>query len=670
MAEITDRTKEDLRFLTFPGTFGDDEFFIENDDIYNNYADKLETNKISLDDILIIREIFLKCGYNFKDNNDLEDFLITLFEAKNKGSLTVEVDNSIVNNSKYGNVFSSICLSDEHLKDNFSKTPVIYFDIKGVEYAGFQKYVKAALYLKKKLSDFISENKNNYEKINVEEIKESINEALEGIDKQPCPEQKVAIATSMVNKAFSVITGGPGTGKTTVVFSLISSLVNLSEKQGEKINPEDIVLLAPTGRASSRIKDQVKAQAEKKSSGFEFSRIENSTIHSFLKNISLEKNEKKENSKKFVIVDESSMVDIYLMAALFNRLDPKETRLVLVGDYKQLPSVDAGCVMADLSNYTNKDEAVIGYIKKVLGVDNIFETNQGNGEFPAKPKTFLSKLNWNHRVNDSSKVLNQAFKEIDEYKDGSIENIKQWTDKSYPETGAFYNNLQDNSEKVKYVSGFLSKAYFEKDEELGESYINYIKNILIEDIYNLDKDKIDIILKHLNKYKILTSMHGGLLGCDSINRRFMKEYREKIGDKRNICPGMGIMITKNNFRDNIYNGDVGVVLEGKISSGSEETHILYVVFKVKDEYRAFPLTSLENYDIAFAMTIHKSQGSEYENVLIPIEEFDENNDLLTKQLLYTAVTRAKNSFVLMGSMENIKKMCGKEVKRDNAIELF
>ena len=74
--------------------------------------------------------------------------------------------------------------------------------------------------------------------------------------------------------------------------------------------------------------------------------------------------------------------------------------------------------------------------------------------------------------------------------------------------------------------------------------------------------------------------------------------------------------------------------------------------------------------LAWAVTIHKSQGSEYENVLIPIENFDENNDLQNKQLLYTAVTRAKNSFVLMGSMDNIEKMCGKESQRDNAIDLF
>ena len=296
MAEITDRTKESLRFLTFPGTFGEKNSFFEiDDDRYEKYAEKLENNKISLDDILIIREIFLKCGYNFEDNKDLEDFLITLFETKNKGSLTVEVNDSLAKNPKYVDVFCSICLCDKDWKENFPKTPVIYFDKKGVKYAGFQKYVKAALYLKNKLSAFIKENEDNYKDLNKEKIKESIENAIEGIDKKPYPEQKVAIATSMVNKAFSVITGGPGTGKTTVVFSLINALRHFDST----LEPKDIVLLAPTGRASSRIKDQVKDQANKMAPDFDFASIKNSTIHSYLVKISLE--EKESNKLSFVL---------------------------------------------------------------------------------------------------------------------------------------------------------------------------------------------------------------------------------------------------------------------------------------------------------------------------------------------------------------------------------
>jgi exodeoxyribonuclease V alpha subunit len=368
------------------------------------------------------------------------------------------------------------------------------------------------------------------------------------------------------------------------------------------------------------------------------------------------------------------------MASLFNHLNSQITRIVLVGDYKQLPSVDAGCVMADLSLFKEENKDVIDYIKEILSDEKIFETEQENGELVEKPNTFVSKLKWNHRVNDSAMILNKAFKEIDAFdskKGGFISNITPLVNPmDYPETGAYYNDLKDNSIKIKYVSNFLSKAYFEKDKKLGnKSYIDYIKDFEIDDLSKLNTDcnyrsKIENILDHLNKYKVLTSMRRGMLGCESINRRFMKEFRDKIGDKRDICPGMGIMITRNRNHDNIFNGDVGVVLKGKITSGSEEREILYVVFNVKDEYKSIPLTSLEYYDVAFAMTIHKSQGSEYENVLIPIEEFDENNDLLTKQLLYTAVTRAKNSFVLLGSMEDIRKMCGKEAKRDNHIDLF
>ena len=653
--DINYKTVEELRFLTFPGTFNTESFFSLQDERYNNYAERIDNNKISLNDILIIREIFLKCGYNFKDDTKFENLLIDLFEAKNKGSLTKKMPDFDI--EKYDKVLAK-CQIDEIPQES---KPLLYFEKDGTKYVGFQKYIKAALVLKERIKAFKEENKKGYESLNRENIKEAIERAIDDIkENKPCPEQKVAIATSLINKAFSVITGGPGTGKTTVVFTLINAFVKLNE-----VKTDDIVLLAPTGRASARIKDQVKAQAID-CKDFDFAGIKNKTIHSYLGKISLDEKNKKE--EKLVIVDESSMVDIYLMAALFNSLDPNKTSLILVGDYNQLPSVDAGCVMADLSDYNKVNDTVLDIIKELLP-ENIFDNDQDNGEKPQKPCEFISRLNWNHRAN--SKDLNDAFKAIENNRDlfEKIINLRESDD--FIKKGAYYIDFKDNTnDKIGFISKFLKKAYFDKDSGLQDkSYFEYVKDVKINDKNPLKEDdevkkKIDTILSHLNKYKILTPLHKGLFGCDSINRRFINEYKKEIKYKAGeIFPGMGIMITKNNYRDNINNGDVGVVLEG--SSG-----ILYGVFKVKDEYKAFPLTSLDNYDYAFAMTVHKSQGSEYEHVLIPIPEYDENNDILNKQLLYTAVTRAKESFILQGSKENIINMCQKTVKRENAIDLF
>lgn len=429
----------------------------------------------------------------------------------------------------------------------------------------------------------ILSNKPHY---NYKELDEKIKVLEENIGIKYNDLQKEAIK-SCLNNNISIITGGPGTGKTT----MISAIVNLYQELhhlNDELLIQNVSLLAPTGRASKRMSESTLLPA--------------STIHRFLKwNKDLNEfsvNEYNKDKSKFIIIDEVSMIDIELMDNLLKGLTDN-IQIVLVGDYDQLPSVGPGNVLKDLI-----ESEVISTIK-------------------------LDKL---YRQTDDSYITSLAH----EIKD---------------------NNLSDDFTEPRSDYQFLNCS--------SSSIRQNLKNLAIK------------ILEKGYDYKrvqFMAPMYRGVNGIDVINKDLQEIFNPK--DSKKIEFNYGDVVFRENDKvlqlvnmpdNNVYNGDIGIIkaIVLKEYSDSKKTEI-YVDFD--SNIVKYTPKDLVNIKHAYVISIHKSQGSEFELVVIPISYSYKR--MLYKNLIYTGITRARKKLIIIGEALSFKESVQTEEfhKRDTTLK--
>lgn len=384
--------------------------------------------------------------------------------------------------------------------------------------------------------------------------------------------QKAAVETSL-DMGVSVITGGPGTGKTTI----INSMIEILEDSGLKT-----AIAAPTGRAAKRITE---------TSGHPASTIHRLLEYSYSEDddrMHFGKNENDPLEFDAVIVDEASMIDLQLMDALVSAIRPG-TRLIIVGDDDQLPSVGAGNVLRDII---------------------------------ASEYIYCTKL---------TEIFRQAAESM------IVVNAHRINKGEYPDCNA------------KGKDFFLLRRNTEKE------MLDTIRELCLERLpAYFDK------LSPMRDIQVLTPVRKGNLGCVNMNEMLQSilnppdEYKEekKFRDKI-FREGDKVMQIKNNYEmkwrdseeftegEGIFNGDVGFIQTIDKDDGQ-----LTVVFD-GTKYVKYPFAQLEELELAYAVTVHKSQGSEFPIVIMPVSWFPPV--LATRNLLYTAVTRGKEAVVLVGS---------------------
>ena len=401
-----------------------------------------------------------------------------------------------------------------------------------------------------------------------------------------------AAALMAVNQTFCMITGGPGTGKTTTVVKILAILQELSEQ------PLLIALAAPTGKAAMRLQESIGFNKAALPSTVEIkSAIPESvmTLHRLLgakpPSPYFRHNAKQPLVYDLVVVDEASMVDLALMSKLVDALKPG-ARLILLGDKDQLASVESGAVLADLTI--------------------------------ALPQQTL-ELQESHRF------------------DGDIKNL------------AVAINLQQHTEAWKLLqAGNKDIALLETDliDYISNQQINYLQQITagaeFSDIY-----------KAFNRFQALCATRLGKNSVSDINHA----VEQSLANKKLIhlsglwyC-GRPIMITQNNPALQLYNGDIGICLRDK-----EQGDHLRVFFQQADgSIKKYLPARIPHCETVFAMTRHKSQGSEFEEVLIILPETI--NPVLTKELLYTAITRAKKTIHLVANAAVFSSTVRQRVQR-------
>jgi len=460
--------------------------------------------------------------------------------------------------------------------------------------------------------------------------------------------QKVAAAVALTRR-FAVISGGPGTGKTTTVTKLLAALI----EQATHEKNLTIKLVAPTGKAAARLTESIgKAVQELPVSPELKAKIptESSTLHRLLGAIpnSAEFRHNKQNPLHLdiLVIDEASMVDLPMMYKVVDAL-PKHARLILLGDKDQLASVEAGAVLGDICSFHalgyGKEQA--SAIAKLTGFDTLAHT----GNSASSIADSLCMLQKSYRF-DARSGIGQLAKAVNSGSAASVDNV--WA--------------RDFSDIEHFA--LSSQHYNQMMQTLVQEYGRYLKRIGQQETDPKTGEpeslthKAKAVLDTFNQCRLLCAIREGDFGVAGLNQRIEKALaaRKFIQVQDEIWyHGRPVMVTRNDHGLGLYNGDIGICMR----DDSEDEPRLKVFFELPDGSVKSVLPSrVPEHETAYAMTIHKSQGSEFDYTLMILPP--DFSPILTRELIYTGITRAKKRLALYAELNVLKR--GIKVKTTRA----
>ena len=510
--------------------------------------------------------------------------------------------------------------------------------------------------------------------------------------------QKCAVAVSCLSN-FSVITGGPGTGKTTTVVKLLLLMECLFAGGSENLM---ISLAAPTGKAANRMKESIRRsldgfRAEKdgileklsarlgeegitKSAGELYSIVPAgaSTIHKLIGISSsghCRYNHDNPLSCNVIIVDEASMLDIENFYNLLRALKDG-CKVIMLGDQNQLPSVEAGSIFGDLCRaFLGENRKISDELRNNFLPEN-FSDNENisdNAVRLVKSHRFdgskgIGKLAaWvNSGGSDTAKL--ERIESLLETFDPAASDLKIWNSKGAEgkTCGIKLTDFSGKDDTVSRLKDFLGKTC--GYDQLWKKSAGTEADLSLRE----NEQEAGELFRCFDNFRVLCTNRETAFGVTSVNqiyeeiffRKDSKNARWKHGGSAAWYPGLPVMITKNNYALNLFNGDIGITLKDPYSSDDCE---LRVLFRMSDgSYRYYPTSILSDFEPAYAMTIHKSQGSEAEHVLILSQEKD--SSFITREILYTGITRARKTVTIIYDPENFPRQCARQIMRCSNLE--
>jgi exodeoxyribonuclease V alpha subunit len=490
-----------------------------------------------------------------------------------------------------------------------SNTPFIYLKERQIIY--IRKYYK----MEKQLLGNFELFSQSTGIIGGGEYSSQIRDIIDEINQsRPFPlSEETALTTEKILKyKLTILSGGPGTGKTTTVTAILR-ILKIMEKRGLLPHTDRIRLAAPTGRAANRmiesIRTEMKSNPVKEA---DLSLPEKAyTLHKLLGINPVRKdvlyNKDRPIPAELVILDEASMVDARMMSLLFDALSPS-TRLLLVGDKDQLPSVDAGAVFGDI----------------VTGSEKV-----------------------GHKLNSSVVLLKKSWRSTMDILDiaGSVIN------------GEGEEALKSLKSKCRNTSYGVIPPAENLVTTIMEKY--KIKRMAhFRDPDSTSRDILENIFSVFENFAVLIPTRRGPYGVERINNAINQIIS---GRGTAIYHGQPIMIRTNDYNLSLFNGDRGVFLN---FNGE-----YYAVFRDgPDKFRYIPAGKLNSYETAYAQTIHKSQGSEFNEILVLIPEGSER--LLTREIVYTGITRAREKLTLLSSDQIFIDAVSRKVIRHSGIREY
>jgi len=473
--------------------------------------------------------------------------------------------------------------------------------------------------------------------------------------------QKVACAIA-ARGSFAVITGGPGTGKTTTVVRLLGLLQTLAHKRNE---PRlRIRLAAPTGKAAARLNASIAAQIERLDVDPAVKQAipaEVTTLHRLLGSRPDTRAFRHDRDNPLhldvLVIDEASMIDLEMMAATLDAL-PSNARLILLGDKDQLSSVEAGAVLGDLcarADAGHYDASTRAWLADVCGVDVAPWTDAADARSLDQRVVMLRR---SRRFGADSGIGALALA----INAGDAEAVKR----------AFADAPGDIAIASPAPAAIATLAIEGRDRAPGHrAYLDWIERERPPATASLDAFEpwAAGALKAYARFQLLCATRHGEAGVDRQNERIAQGLLDRglIDNVAGWYEGRPVMVTRNDYALGLMNGDVGLTLWLPDGQGGLA---LRVAFAVMDEHggervRFVVPSRLAAVDTVYAMTVHKSQGSEFEHTALALPP--EPSPVLTRELVYTGVTRAREHFTLLASPDILGYAVSRKTRRASGL---
>ncbi len=434
--------------------------------------------------------------------------------------------------------------------------------------------------------------------------------------------QRLAASLALFKKLV-IISGGPGTGKTHTIAGIMALLNNIGPA------PLKIGLAAPTGKAANRLKESIcKAKAGLPDSLQASIPEDPQTLHRLLgvqpDSLDFRANKKNPLQLDLLVIDEASMVDVPMMAKLLEAL-PETTRLIILGDRDQLASVEAGSLFADLCGETD--------------------------EFHCSPQLYKSLKQYNkhleHKKNPPVSFADSVIRLQKSYrfsKQGSIGRL----------AAAVNRNNQLEIQKILSSNlpdfTFLPLSGLELTKYLSQAVLPYYQKIT-------GCKNATAALQIFNKFRILCALRDGPYGINTINKMVAEilEARGLISITDRWYKGQPLMIGANHYGLQLFNGDTGIIWPN-------ENQVLLAWF-LRADGSMFPIapSRLPEHETAYAVTVHKAQGSEFKQVLLILPP--QEHQIVTKELIYTGITRSREKLTLLAESVALQASIRKKVVR-------
>ena len=656
----------------------------------------LRQRLLNIADILAIRDLRELSGYQDAAEDDglaLQVLLLAMFAALNDGSVCLKLDLAALSGRL-------LAFTDETAErapraaflaekiiarlpvawpaligDAGDFKPLIRAEREGQGYLYFQRYYGYAQKLRDQLARRASAGASPISEDDLKRVKTAVLKTYPVLvekagKKAPLVldgEQELALDQAL-RRNLVLISGGPGTGKTSVMVSILRCLSRLG------YDPARIRLAAPTGRAAYRMTEAIRrdlAALGGSSSGAPppdqaLLALVAQTLHRLLQyrpsTHDFTYHARNLLPADVLIIDEISMADVLMMSRVLEAL-PANAKLVLLGDKDQLPSVEAGAVLADLSSIS------AGGVTRVL-LEKSHRSEQSILEVAGEINKGVAEL-----VFKTDGVWHAGS--------GGWEGIcgYRWVDlaalNSEPAGWPLFLDL------------WSEHQYLEKHAQ-GQSYQELIKRAAGRLDFSAPDETRDAellfqIFNALQRAQILTLLRRGRYGCEGLNARISKTLRWKLDQQaeEEYFAGMPVLIMRNAYGLNLYNGDTGVVLKDRHGAYRAvfSRLTLNAAGQPQKSWVFFALDVLPRYEPAFAITVHKSQGGEYEQILLvapPEEGVGEGilnagadaeaqelpaHRLLTREILYTGLTRARHAAVLCGTKTMLARAIRNKIER-------
>jgi exodeoxyribonuclease V alpha subunit len=437
-------------------------------------------------------------------------------------------------------------------------------------------------------------------------------------------------AAIAVSRQFAVISGGPGTGKTTTVVKVLALLL-------EQTPGLHIALAAPTGKAAARLTEAIregKQRVDAPAGSLAGIPEEASTLHRLLGagyGNAFRHNRDNPLVVDCLVVDEASMIDLPLMARLLEAL-PDQARIILLGDRDQLASVEAGNVLGDITGHGREirySKLQIRFLEQA-GAASAGKFPSGSDSMQAADAVGLLKVSYRFKADSGIGALSQAVN----------------AGRSADALGLLQTDGLDDIAWMDAREKGLNPACI---DWAVERYARYLR-----------QDDVAAALGVFEHSRVLAALHRGPFGVDEINRLIASRLQSRdLIQGGQEYQGKPVMVTANDYEVGLFNGDIGLLWR-------DENQVLRVYFLLaENQVRSVSIRQLPEHICAYALTVHKSQGSEFDEVLLVLPV--ERSPVVTRELIYTGITRARRTVTIHGSGETFLEGCRMRVQRASAL---